>query len=131
VTESIQPGLSGVSELVVGPENTASHLGSGAVQVLATPELVRLVERAAVAAVDHLLPLGWRTVGSRVDVQHLAPTPVGRRVQARAELVEVEGRRLTFTVEASDEHEVVGRGRHERFIIDVARFQQRLAAKDG
>ena len=125
----LQPGLSSTAELVVAQEHTARHLGSGGVDVLATPELVRLMERAAVAAVDYLLPPGSQTVGARIDVQHLAATPVGMRVQARAELVAVEGRRLTFDVEARDEFEVVGRGRHERVIIDLERFRQRLNAK--
>ncbi|MDI7275279.1 MAG: thioesterase family protein [Anaerolineae bacterium] len=127
--ESIKPGLAGRSELVVARENTARHLGSGGVEVLATPELVRLMERAAVAAVDHLLPEGYRTVGARVDVQHLAPTPVGMRVVASAELVAVDGRRLTFQVEAHDERELVGRGSHERAIIELARFAQRVEQK--
>jgi len=129
--ERIAPGLSAESEMMVGPANTARHLGSGGVEVLATPELVRLMERAAVAAVDPCLPPGAATVGARIDVEHLAPTPVGMRVTARAELVIVEGRRLTFTVEARDECEVVGRARHERVIIDLERFAQRLAAKRG
>jgi predicted thioesterase len=117
--------------MVVGPENTARHLGSGGVEVLATPELVRLMERAAVAAVDPRLPPGMATVGARIDVEHLAPTPVGMFVIARAELVAVEGRRLTFQIVARDEHEVVGRARHERAIIDLERFAGRLAAKRG
>ncbi len=127
--EQIVPGLAGTSFLVVGPENTARHLGSGGVDVLATPEMVRLMERAAVAAVDPLLGAGWATVGSRVSIEHLAPTPVGMRVEARAELVAVKGRRLSFAVEARDEREVVGRGRHERVAVDLARFRERLAAK--
>ncbi len=127
----IEPGLTGTSELVVGPENTARHLGSGGVEVLATPEMVRLMERAAVAAVDPLLPAGSATVGARIDVEHLAPTPAGMRVRARAELVAVEGRRLRFAVEASDEHQVVGRGQHERVIVDLERFRQRVAAKSA
>jgi len=129
MTETIQPGLSGTSELVVAKENTARHLGSGGVEVLATPELVRLMERAAVRAVDHLLPAGQMTVGARIEVEHLAPTPLGMRVQARAELIAVEGRRLTFIVEAHDERELVGRGRHERAIIDLERFGRRVQAK--
>lgn len=129
MTMSIAPGLSAERDMEVGPENTARHLGSGGVDVLATPELVRLMERAAVAAVDPLLPPGAATVGARIDVEHLAPTPVGMRVSARAELVAVEGRRLTFAIEARDAHEVVGRARHERVIIDLERFRQRLAAK--
>jgi len=131
MVEGIAPGLSAESEMVVAPENTARHLGSGGVEVLATPELVRLMERAAVAAVDPQLPAGAATVGARIDVEHLAPTPVGMRVTARAELVAVEGRRLTFTIVARDEREVVGRARHERAIIDLTRFAQRLAAKRG
>ncbi len=129
--ENIQPGLIGTSSLVVGKENTARHLGSGGVDVLATPEMVRLMERAAVAAVDPLLPQGMMTVGARIEVQHLAPTPLGMRVEAQATLVAVDGRRLTFEVEARDEREVVGRGHHERVIIDLERFRQRLAAKSG
>jgi fluoroacetyl-CoA thioesterase len=124
--ENVQVGLSGTSAMVVGPENTARRLGSGRVDVLATPELVRLMEQAAVAAVDHLLPEGWGTVGTRVDVQHLAATPPGVRVEARAELVSAEGRRLTFAVEARDERQLVGRGHHERVAVELARFQKRL-----
>ncbi len=125
----IEPGLVGTSELVVGPEDTARHLGSGGVDVLATPEMVRLMERAALAAVEHLLDAGLATVGARIAVEHVAPTPIGMRVSARAELLAVEGRRLRFTVEARDAREVVGRGEHERVIIDLERFRQRLAAK--
>ncbi|HOG48846.1 MAG TPA: thioesterase family protein [Anaerolineae bacterium] len=131
MSEALQPGLSGTSELVVGPENTARHLGSGGVDVLATPELVRLMERAAMAAVERLLPAGSATVGARIDVQHLAPSPKGMRVVARAELVAVEGRRLTFNIEVRDERELVGRGQHQRAIINVERFGQRLAAKNA
>ncbi len=129
--EGIQPGLQGTSELVVGREHTARHLGSGGVDVLATPELVRQMERAAVAAVERLLPEGWATVGARIAVEHLAPTPVGMRVEARAELLAVDGRRLTFAVEVRDECELVGRGTHERVAVDLGRFRQRLAAKQS
>lgn len=127
--ERIVPGLTATSELVVTAENTARHLGSGGVEVFATPEMVRLMESTAVEAVDHLLPEGWKTVGARIEVEHLAATPVGMRVRARAELLAVEGRRLTFAVEAHDERELIGRGRHERVAIDLARFRQRVAAK--
>jgi fluoroacetyl-CoA thioesterase len=127
--EDIVPGLVGQMELVVGEENTARHLGSGNVSVLATPEMVRLMERASVAAVDDLLPPGQRTVGIRVDVRHLAATPVGMRVTARSELLTVEGRKLTFHVEAHDEMEKVGEGTHERMIIDLDRFRSRVEDK--
>jgi len=127
--EQIVPGLVGQTELLVGEENTASHLGSGNVAVLATPEMIRLMEKAAVAAVDHLLPDGYRTVGVEVNVRHLAATPVGIRVRAQAELIAVEGRRLTFRVAAFDEVERIGEGEHRRVIIDLERFKERVEAK--
>jgi predicted thioesterase len=127
--EEIVPGLAGQIEMVVREENTARHLGSGNVAVLATPEMIRLMERAAVAAVDHLLPDGYRTVGVAVDVRHLAATPVGMRVHAQAELTAVEGRKLAFRVEAFDEVEKIGEGVHRRVIIDVERFKERVEAK--
>jgi fluoroacetyl-CoA thioesterase len=126
-------------QLVVAPEHTAQHLGSGAVQVLATPQMVLLIERAAVAAVDPLLPAGYRSVGTHLDVQHLAPTPLGFEVTATAELVEVEGRRLTFRVQVhdrppggtSDRTELVGEGTHGRAVVDLRRFGERVAQKQA
>ena len=129
--EGIVPGLVGQIEMVVHEENTAQHLGSGNVAVLATPEMIRLMEKAAVAAVDHLLPDGYHTVGVEVNIRHLAATPVGMRVRAQAELVAVEGRKLTFRVEAFDEVERIGEGEHRRAIIDVGRFKERVEAKRG
>jgi predicted thioesterase len=127
--ESVVLGLTGEYQVQVVPENTAKHLGSGSVLVFATPELVRAMERAAVRAVDPLLPDGYRTVGAQVDVRHLAATPVGMTVSARAELVEVNGRKLTFHVEAFDDVEKIGEGTHQRVIIDLAKFGERVAAK--
>ena len=135
--EAIQPGLSGKVELVVAEEHTAQHLGSGAVKVLATPQMVLLMERAGVAAVDHLLPEGYRTVGAHLDVRHLAPTPVGFEVRATAELIQVQGRRLGFRVQvhegpfdrAQSDCELVGDGTHQRAIINVQRFSERVAQK--
>lgn len=127
--DRLVPGLIGESQTVVTEDNTAKHLGSGNVEVFATPEMVRLMEIAGVAAVDHLLPEGQRTVGVALDVKHLAATPLGMTVTARAELVAVEGRRLTFRVEAFDGVEKVGEGTHQRYIVDVARFQDRIEKK--
>ncbi|MGA9349598.1 MAG: thioesterase family protein [Anaerolineae bacterium] len=129
--EEIVAGLVGQSEMVVHEENTARHLGSGSVAVLATPEMVRLIEKAAVAAVDHLLPDGYCSVGVEVNVRHLAATPVGMMVRAQAELTAVEGRKLAFRVEADDEVEKIGEGEHKRVIIDVGRFEERVEAKRG
>jgi len=129
--EQIVPGLIGTQETKVVTENTAQHLGSGNVAVFATPEMVRLMERAAVQAVDHLLPEGYRTVGIHVNVAHLAATPLGMIVQAKAELLKVEGRKLTFRVEAFDDLEKIGEGIHQRMIINVAKFKERVEAKQA
>lgn len=128
-SDALQPGLTGQVTLVVADEHTARHLGSGSVKVLATPQMILLMERASVAAVDHLLPEGYRTVGVHLDVRHLAPTPVGFEVCASSELIEVDGRRLTFRVQVHDGVEVVGEGTHHRAIISVQKFGERVAQK--
>jgi len=108
----------------------ASAVGSGSLEVLATPWLVTLLERAACAALEgRLAEAGQTTVGVRLDVRHLAPTPLGDRVTARAELAEVDGRRLVFRVEAFDSHERIGEGTHERALVDAQRLQSRADAK--
>lgn len=126
---NIEPGLVGKSELLVEETHTASHLGSGGVEVLATPVMVALMEDAARSSVDSKLEQGQISVGVNLNVSHLAATPVGMRVTARAELVAVEGRRLTFTVEAHDEREKIGEGTHIRAIINLDRFMDRLHEK--
>lgn len=127
--DHIVPGLVGECRLVVQESHTAQRLGSGRVEVLATPEMVRLMECAAVAAGDPLLPEGYGTVGIHLDVAHLAPTPVGMEVTARAELIAVEGRKLTFRVEARDQMELVGQGIHQRMIVNLVRFRDKSQAK--
>jgi predicted thioesterase len=136
---SVQPGLEGEVRLIVTQEHTAQHLGSGGVQVLATPQMVLLMERASVAAVDHLLPQGFRTVGAVLNIRHLAPTALGWEAIAIAELIEVQGRRLSFRVEVYERQpdspetsrELVGDGTHQRAIINVESFGERLARKTG
>lgn len=129
VKEGLPLGLRAEVRLVVREEDTAQHLGSGNVAVLATPRMIALMEKASVKAVDHLLPPGQATVGSEVRVRHLAATPQGMEVTAHSELVEIEGRRLTFKVEAFDEREKIGEGTHIRFIIDLDRFREKVKAK--
>jgi len=128
--EGLAPGLRGEARLVVREEDTAQHVRSGNVAVLATPRMIALMENASVKAVDHLLPPGQATVGSEIRVRHLAATPQGMEVTVHSELVEVEGRRLTFIVEAFDEREKVGEGTHTRFIIDLERFREKVKAKE-
>jgi fluoroacetyl-CoA thioesterase len=122
-------GLSGELEHIVSAEDTASRWGSGLVPVFSTPALVGLMESAAVQALEGALQAGQTSVGSRIDVHHLAATPVGMKVHARAELTAVEGRKLTFKVQAWDEVELIGEADHERFVVDEARFIGRVGAK--
>src|SRR5512136_2795284 len=125
----IKPGLVGEATLVVEEKHTARHLGSGGVNVLATPIMIALMEEAGRHAVEPLLEPGHLTVGASLDVKHLAPTPLGMQVTARAELLAVDGRLLTFRVEARDEREKVGEGTHVRAIIQLERFLARVKAK--
>lgn len=127
----LEPGLRGTARLRVQEEHTAPHLRSGGVPVLATPALIALMEWASRDATDHLLPPGTASVGTEIQVKHLAATPVGMEVTAHAELVAVEGHVLTFKVEAYDAVERVGEGIHQRFIVDVERFQRRVDHKGG
>jgi fluoroacetyl-CoA thioesterase len=101
------------------------------VPVLATPVMINLIEAAALAAAEHLLPAGHQSLGIHLDVRHFAATPVGMRVYATAELIGIDGRTLSFRVEARDEREPIGDGRHERVVVNVARFDQRVQRKLG
>jgi fluoroacetyl-CoA thioesterase len=125
----ITPGLTGTTEIIVGPEHTAPFVGSGRIAVLATPVMINLIEAAALAAVEHLLPPGHQSLGTHLDVSHIAATPVGLRVTASAEVLGVEGRTITFRVEASDEFEPIGGGTHQRVVVSVARFDERVQRK--
>lgn len=123
------PGLNAETTVSVTEANTAAKLGSGTVPVFGTPALVALMESAAVKALDGHLPEGQTTVGGRMDVRHLAATPIGMTVQARAELTSINGRTLTFQIEAGDEVEKIGEALHERFVIDTEKFAARAQAK--
>ncbi len=126
---NLKPSIKGEASAAVDHSNTAIAYGSGGVSVFATPAMIGLMEKAALSSVDPLLESGMTTVGTRVDVQHLAATPVGMKVVAESELVEVDGKRLVFKVEARDEVEVVGRGTHERYIVPERKFLDRASAK--
>jgi len=127
----LKPGLSGTAEIVVGTRDTAPHVGSGKIGVLATPVMVNLMEAAALQAVERYMPPGFQTVGTHLDVRHFAATPVGMTVRASAELTRVEGRTLIFRLDAADDREPVGEGVHERLIINVERFDARMQKKLG
>jgi len=125
----MKPGLTASTEIMVGTRDTAPHVGSGKIKVLATPVLVMLLEEAALNAVEGLLPPGHQTVGTRLDISHTAATPVGMRVTAHAEVTKVDGRKLIFRIWADDEIEQIGAGTHERIIVNVERFDVRTQAK--
>ncbi|HTV31484.1 MAG TPA: thioesterase family protein [Xanthobacteraceae bacterium] len=129
VVARITPGLVGTADIVVGPEHTAPFVGSGRIAVLATPVMINVIEAAALAAVEHLLPAGHQSLGIHLDVSHTAATPIGLRVTATAEVLGVEGRTVTFRVEAHDEFEPIGGGTHQRVVVSVARFDERVQRK--
>jgi len=127
----LRPGLVGSAELKVAVAHTAPSIGSGLVPVLATPVMINVIEAAALAAVEHLLPAGHQSLGIHLDVRHFAATPIGMRVRATAELIGVDGRTLTFRVEARDDKEPIGDGSHQRVVVNVARFDARAQKKLG
>ena len=125
----IAPGLTGSAEMVVTRDQTAPFVGSGRIAVLATPVMINLIEAAALKAVEHLLPAGHQSLGIHLDISHFAATPVGLRVSATAEVVQVEGRTITFRAHARDEREPIGSGTHKRVVVSVARFDERVQRK--
>lgn len=125
----IKPGATGKAELVVGDEHTAPRVGSGRVRVLATPVMINLIEAAALAAIEHLLPPGYQSLGTILNVRHIAATPVGMKVFAQARVLGVESRTVRFLVQAHDERELIGDGQHERVVVNVEKFDQRVARK--
>ncbi len=127
--QNIKPGVAGEKTVTVTETQSARHIGSGTIRVFATPAMIALMEQAAVEAIDKLLPEGQASVGTALNVRHLAATPVGQQVRARAEVSAVDGRQVTFHVQAWDEQELIGEGTHTRFVIDLARYFQRLSAK--
>jgi len=129
VLARIRPGLTGSSEILVGPEHTAPFVGSGRIAVLATPVMINVIEAAALAAIEHLLPAGHQSLGIHLDVSHTAATPVGLRVTATAEVLRLEGRTVTFRVEAHDDFEPIGGGSHQRVVVSVTRFDERVQRK--
>jgi fluoroacetyl-CoA thioesterase len=125
----LPPGLTGSAEMVVGEQHTAPRVGSGRIRVLATPVMINLIEAAALAAIEQSLPEEHQSLGTRLDISHVAATPVGMRVRASAEVLRVEGRTVYLRVAAHDERELIGEGTHERVVVNVSRFDQRVQAK--
>jgi fluoroacetyl-CoA thioesterase len=127
--EELKVGLVSEAAYDVTPERTAKVIGSGTLDVFGTPAMAALVEKICLQMVDPILPEGQTTVGSQIDVHHLAPTPVGDRVRLRAEIVSVEKNMIDFDVNIWDSVELVGTARHQRVILNVDRFLKRVHAK--
>ena len=125
----LQTGIKGHHEQIVTPAMSAARVGSGLVDVFATPMLVALVEQTCYESVLPYLDEGQGTVGTLVNVTHVSATPIGKRVWCDSELTEVDRRRLVFSVKAYDEYGMIGEGTHERFIIDTEKFMAKISAK--
>lgn len=124
-----QVGMVKEERFVVEEKHLASHLGSGSVRVLATPAMIALMEGTSLRLLAQYLSEGQTSVGGMISVRHLAPTPVGATVRVRAEITHVDGKQVTFKVEAWDELEQVGTGEHLRVVIDEGRFLQKVQKK--
>ena len=126
---ALKEGLTGRASIVVGEEHTAPRIGSGRVHVSATPVMINLMEAAALDAIERLLPPGYQSLGTHLNVGHYAATPVGMGLRASAVVTKVEGRTVEFRVEAFDDKERVGDGTHTRVVVNVERFDQRVQRK--
>ena len=128
-TDILKPGLTAEKTVFVSEKNTASALGSGCLGVFSTPAMVALMEGAALSAIEPLLPPGYSSVGTELNIKHLSATPPGMKVTAKAELLSADGKALLFKVEAFDEAGKIGEGVHHRFIVDIEKFMARAEGK--
>ncbi|CDB90333.1 MAG: thioesterase family protein [Christensenellales bacterium] len=125
----LKTGIKGHQELVVTQELTAKNMGSGVMDVFATPAMLALMEKTAFTSVAEYLNEGCGSVGTKVDIEHVASSPVGMKITCDSELIEIEGRKLVFKVEAYDEKGLIGKGTHERFIVENKKFQEKTDNK--
>ena len=125
----LEAGIKGTKKIMVTNENTAKTMGSGTLDVFATPAMIALMENTAYESVAAELEEGSGTVGTALNVKHVAATPVGMKVTCETELIKVDGRSLTFSVKAFDEKGLIGEGEHERFIVFNEKFQAKADAK--
>lgn len=122
-------GIKGAAETVVVYENTAAAVGSGALEVFSTPSMIALMEKASRELVQPYLEEGQSTVGTRLEISHVAASPIGAHIRAESTLVEIDRRMLTFEVKAYADGELIGEGRHQRCIIYAERFMEKALAK--
>jgi predicted thioesterase len=127
----IKPGMSLETTFQVEAQHSAAHIGSGSLRVLATPVMIAFMESTSHRLLAQRLPAGYSSVGMLVNVRHLAPTPLGSSVRVLSEVLEVDGLRVTFSVQAWDQSEQIGDGQHQRMVIEEARFLRRVEAKSS
>lgn len=125
----VELGIKGRQETTVTSANVASNIGSGKVKVFATPMMISLIEKTALLSLEPYLEEGQSSVGTHINVSHCAATPMGMQVWAETEVVEIDRRRVSFSVKAYDERGLIGEGTHDRFIIDVEKFQAKAEGK--
>lgn len=129
MANELYKGITGSSETMVDESNTALSMGSGELEVFATPAMVALMEEAASQSVKPYLDENSTTVGTLVEIEHISATPVGVKVTCESELCHIDGRKLVFNVTASDNSGLIGRGKHERFIVEKDRFMKKAESK--
>lgn len=127
----LEAGIRGEQKVEVVYENTATAVGSGVLKVFATPCMLALMEKTACDSIIPYLDEGWGSVGTEVNIRHVSATPIGMTVRCESELIEVDGRRLVFTVKAYDEAGLIGEGTHERFIVNNEKFQSKADNKEA
>jgi fluoroacetyl-CoA thioesterase len=124
--QTLRIGLTAVDNYLIKSEHAAKHVGSGEAEVLSTPAMIAFMEKTARQTVESRLPEGDITVGTRVDIRHLDPVPIGENLKVTAQLVGIDKTKLTFKVKAEWRNEVIGTGQHERFIVNKEKFLQKL-----
>ncbi len=126
----MEKGIKNIIEIKVNQSNTAVSMNSGTLSVFATPAMVALIEETAWRSIMPYLDEGLSTVGTRLDIEHVSPTPVGMNVKCETELIEIDGRRLKFKTNVYDETGLIGTGTHERFIVNTVKFQTKANNKN-
>lgn len=129
--DEVTIGTTGTATMIVGTNDTAPRVGSGRIAVLATPVMINLIEEAALNAIEASLPDGKQSLGTHLDVSHIAATPTGMKVTATATITAIDGRTVEFDVRAEDEQDLIGEGRHTRVVVSAAKFQDRVDEKAG
>ena len=124
--KTLRTGIKKEIRVMIREEHSAKSVGSRDVKVLSTPSMIAFIEAVSRDLVQPYLPDGYTTVGTHVDVRHLAPAPIGREIDVKSELISIDGRKLTFKVEVFWNEKIIGEGKHERYIVNLERFLDKI-----